>query len=128
VIPIDKPAKAVLDESSEQHTHARAISGYSIISKLVEADPRDYERFLAKPCANIALSIGTVSYERDDIQSLLHVFESSTFGYAAVESSLNSRVIGVILIKDLLPLYNQSIFNSDLVVSDIATSEVFNMG
>ena len=129
VLPIESPANQTMDQSTEQRSHARAISGYSIISRLVETDPKDYEGFLSAPCRRVALTIGTVSYERDDIQSLLHVFESSTFGYASVESSSSSRskMGGIILIRDLLPLFNEGILKSDLVVSDVATSQVFGM-
>jgi predicted transcriptional regulator len=124
VLPIKQ--SLIIADKSPKRDERRVISGYSVVSGLIQSSPKDYERFLSEPCVNEALTVGTVSFERDDIQSLLHTFESSTFGYALLESSIPGKS-GLILIRDLLPLFDQDVLSSSLTVKDVATRKVFSM-
>jgi hypothetical protein len=111
-------------DTSKEFRHARAISGYSIISKLLEGDRLS---MLEEPCENSSLTIGSVSLYGDDLVSLLHVFESTTFGYAAVEKLDKEGEPNLIFIKDLLGLYMTGHIASELTVNDVASSPIFSV-
>jgi CBS domain-containing protein len=102
---------------------ARGISGYSLVSGLAERK-NDIRKFFEEPCANIAVSLGSVSFEHDDLQSLLHTFEASSLGYALVTANTLYPRRQVIRLKDLLTLYSRGIFTSDLRIRDVASYPV----
>jgi CBS domain-containing protein len=101
----------------------RGISGYSIISHLVQDTKSELQRFVSEQCSNSALTLGTISYENDDVQSLLHIFEATSSGYAFLkESDSTAKIISM---ADLLSLYDKGIFSSELKVKDVASAPVF---
>ncbi|MDG6923107.1 MAG: CBS domain-containing protein [Nitrososphaerota archaeon] len=102
-----------------------AVSKYSILTSLSNTQPSHYEQFMDSSCTDSALLIGSAS-ENDDIVSLLHVFESSTLGYSAIESSLH-KMMSMISIIDVLELYEKRIFTSDLFIADVATTPIFGL-
>ena len=101
------------------------FSEYSIISKLLDKDPGQYGAFLRSPCLLYCLSGGTTG-RNSDLQSLLHVFESTTFGYAMVHDEIG-RIFTIVSVNDLLPLYGRGMLSSNLRVSDVISTPVFSM-
>ena len=120
---IEPPANMHLRE--EEHRRPLAVSKYSILSNLVSTEPAHYDRFMESSCTESALLIGSVS-ENDDIVSLLHVFESSTLGYSAIENSAH-KLIGIVSLVDMLHLYENKVFSSDLFIADVASSPIFGL-
>ncbi len=103
-----------------------AISGYSVISKLSDLAPQSYSGFLSSPCVSNALPIGEVTPD-DDLISLLHVFEASTFGFALIEDRVSREPGGIVSVADMLGLYQRGILSSDLSVRDVASSPLFSL-
>ena len=101
------------------------FSEYSIISKLLDKDPSEYGAFLRSPCLLYCLSGGTTGRD-SDLQSLLHVFETTTFGYAMIHDEIG-KIFTIISVNDLLPLYDEGVLTSNLKVNDVASTPVFSM-
>lgn len=99
------------------------ISGYSIISKLLESQPSNYARLLDSSCVDTALAVGTVSDE-SDLLSLLHVYESTTFGVALIHDS-DGEIVGKLSVKELCKLYQRDVLSADLVADEVASFPVF---
>jgi CBS domain-containing protein len=121
------PIVSAKDSTTKDTTRAKAISGYSLISKLTFESDR-LGSILEEPCENSALTVGVVSLLRDDLISLLQVFEATTFGYAAADTSQSNQDRGsLIFIYDLLDLYMTGRLSSDLSVGDVASSPIFSV-
>lgn len=116
---------AVGRSREEEHRRPLAVSKYSILSNLISTEPTHYDRFMDSSCTESALLIGSAS-ENDDVVSLLHVFESSTLGYSAIQDSVH-KVIGMISLVDVLRLYEKEVFSSDLFIADVASSPIFGL-
>jgi hypothetical protein len=112
------------DESSGRGT--LALSGYSILSKLSRVPSQGYEVALNTPCIDGALPVGEIT-EEDDIVSLLHVFDASSFGFALTENSKTRDYGGMVSLFDLLEMYSKDRLTSDLFVRDVASSPIFSM-
>lgn len=99
-----------------------AVLGYSCLSKLLETDPKDYGKFLEMPCEKAAIELATIDID-DEIESLLHVFNKTRFGFAWVESeSLGAFAT----LRDLLELYKKGIINTNMRTGEVA-SPVFSL-
>ena len=120
-----EPLAAGHSKETEERRRPLAVSKYSILSNLINTQPAHYERFMDSPCSESALLIGSAS-ENDDIVSLLHVFESSTLGYSAIQNS-ERKLIGMLSVVDVLQLYENRIFTSDLFIADVASSPIFGL-
>jgi predicted transcriptional regulator len=107
------------------HERPLVFSGYSVISKLLDTSPSDYAGFLKSPCLLYCLSSGTIGKD-SDLPSLLHVFESTTFGYSMVHDETN-HICSKVSVADLLPLYGEGLLSSDLAIDDVASAPVFSM-
>lgn len=121
---VESPATGHSKEAEERR-RPLAVSKYSILSNLINTQPSHYDRFMDSPCSESALLIGSAS-ENDDIVSLLHVFESSTLGYSAIVNA-EHKLIGLLSIVDVLQLYENNIFTSDLFIADVASSPIFGL-
>jgi CBS domain-containing protein len=111
--------------SDERQGGALMISGYSIVSKLLE-NPSKYAELLASKCVNFALTVGSIDDESDFL-SLLHVFETTTFGFAVLHPSGQNKISGTISVRDLLTLYQKEIVSSKLEVDDVKSSPVVEL-
>jgi len=101
------------------------FSGYSVISKLLETEPSEYGTFLKSPCLLYCLSGGTVSKE-SDLLSLLHVFESTMFGFALIHDKAN-KIFAKITVNDLLTLFQHGMLSSKLLVKDVESAPMFSI-
>lgn len=101
------------------------FSGYSIISRLLEKKPSEYGRFSQSPCLVYCLSAGTTGSD-SDLQSLFHVFESTTFGYALVHDECG-KIFTILSLNELLPLFHIGLLSTDLHVADVASKPTFSM-
>ncbi len=111
--------------SSERAENSpRGISGYSIVSRLVKSSGSNLDNFLTEQCSNSALTLGTVSFESDDLKSLLYMFEVTSFGYSIVSKKSDGNAVEVVSLMDFLPLYTQGMLASKLKVKDVASSPV----
>ena len=115
-----------IEDAHEGFSSSRPItfSGYSIISKLVELHSSSFRSFLAGSCVEGAMGVGTIG-DRSDIQSLCHVFESTTLGYALIHDEKRTSGGYIVSVRDLLKLYQKKLISSRLSVNDIASSPVF---
>jgi CBS domain-containing protein len=104
----------------------KGVSGYSIISRLAQGGESNLQRFASEPCLNSSLTLGTVSFENDDLKSLLYTFEVTSLGYAIVKTSADDG-FQILSIIDLLSLYGKGILSSDLTVKDVASSPVLTV-
>lgn len=118
-LPIEQPKNV-----SKEFRRAKAISGYTVISKLLEGDRLS---MLEEPCENNSLTVGSVTLAGDDLISLLHIFEATTFGYAVVEKPDKEKDPSLIFIRDLLDLYITGHIYSDLLVGDVTSSPIFSV-
>ena len=114
------------EEKISSSSRPLIFSGYSIISKLVELRPSRYRDFLDEPCVEGALAVGTIG-DKSDLQSLCHVFESTTLGYALVHDyeKKNSSNGSIVTVKDLLKMYQKKFISSRLSVNDVASAPMF---
>jgi hypothetical protein len=116
----------LLIESHHGSTEQRplVISGYSIISNMMQLKPHDYASFLKSPCIESSLLVGTIGADQD-ILSLFHVFQSTTFGFALIHRKQGETE--KISVRDLLKLYGLGMFSSNLRTVEIATSPIFEL-
>lgn len=102
------------------------ISGYSIISKLVQTSPLEYGRLFKLSCGDVMLQLPTVPVD-SSLESLIRAFSETGFGFAWLESETESSGGGFVRLIDLLQLYNRSIISTDLIIQDIASPEIFSL-
>lgn len=100
------------------------VSSYSCLSKLLETNTKEYSGFLDRSCENVSIELATVS-ATDRIEALLNTFASTGFGFACVEKE--SEVRGLVSLRDLLSLYQRSIFTTDLSVKDVASFPIHRL-
>jgi hypothetical protein len=103
----------------------RVVSGFSIISKIAQLPSSRLGAYLESPASESSLSIGSID-EREDLVSLLHVFETTTLGFAEVHRDNRSTEV-IIFVKNLLRLYDSNILSCDLVLNDVASSPLFSL-
>lgn len=107
------------------HERPLLVTGYSVISRLLESKPLQYATFLKSPCLLYCLSSGTISKD-SDLQSLLHVYEATTFGFAMVHDEIN-QIFAKVSIEDLLTLFSEGILSSDISIDQVASRPAFLM-
>jgi CBS domain-containing protein len=95
-----------------------AVFGYSTLSTLLETKPTYYGRFLEQPCESTALKLSIISATKS-VESLLQVFKTTKFGFAWVEGRFEMG--GFAALRDLLPLYDNSVLKTDLTVGEVAS-------
>lgn len=100
-------------------------SGYSIISKLLETKPLNYGELLASRCVDSALVAGSID-EGSDLVSLLHVFETTTFGFAMLHNDKQADP-DIISVRDLLTLYETKVLSTKLTLNDVKSAPVVSM-
>jgi hypothetical protein len=107
------------------HERPLLVTGYSVISRLLETKPGQFASFLKSPCLLYCLSGGTIGKD-SDLQSLLHVYEATTFGFAMVHDEIN-QIFSKISVVDLLALFSEGILSSDISIQQVASSPAFLM-
>ncbi|MCL5067238.1 MAG: CBS domain-containing protein [Thaumarchaeota archaeon] len=128
VLPIVKSAKDknTIGYLSRQPNTCLAFSGYSLIAKLLETDPKDHYKFLFQPCESASMVVHPISEGRANLSGLLDSFAKSRFGWAMVgRGSVDARA--VVTLADLMPLYGSGILLSDLAVEEVATRKIFSL-
>jgi len=100
----------------------QAVFGYSCLDELLRTDPDDYGKFLYSPCVKTAKELARIKAD-DNIESFLHVFKKSGFGYSWVESRTASGFASVL---DSLELYTKGFIDSDMTVGETA-SPIFSL-
>ena len=103
----------------------RAVSGYSSLSE-IHLNQGDITNLLAKPCENFSVIMKTIKAE-SDIKDLLRIISRTGFGCVCIERNSGKEVCGMVSLRDLLALYDRSIFFSELSVGDVASSPVFSL-
>jgi CBS domain-containing protein len=107
-------------------TRRFVVYGYSAILTLLRSDPKDYAMMLEQPCETVAVEPASISGE-DDLGSLLDLFLKRRFGFAYVEKARGTQIGGFVNLRDLVKLYESSIFKTDLLVGDVASYPVVSM-
>jgi hypothetical protein len=107
------------------HERPLLVTGYSVISRLLDTKPSQYSAFLKSPCLLYCLSSGTIGKD-SDLQSLLHVYEATTFGFAMVHDEIN-QIFSKISVDNLLALFSERILSSEISVEQVASSPAFFM-
>ncbi len=103
-----------------------AVSGYSFLSQVLSHSREEFGKFLESPCKSFAIRLSTVTAELD-LGRLLGTISRTGFGFVCVEErGLNERCSFVGL-RDLLGLYDRSIFSSDLSVEDVTSIPLFSL-
>ena len=103
-----------------------AISGQSSLSEVFANSPSNFAELLEKPCESFSIKLATITVE-DDLEKLLRIISRTGFGFACVEEKVGREICGLVSLRDLLALYNKSIFNSELSLGDIASFPVFSL-
>ena len=106
----------------EGREDAIALSGYSVLSKLLSLKPTDYYALLWRSCKTASQAAGYVSAD-ENVEALLSVFERSGFGFAVVRERDRCDLV---TLRDMVSLYAEGVFASDLTVKEIA-SPVFSV-
>src|ERR1700730_15742591 len=94
----------------------RAVFGYSCLNKLLETNSLNYGKFLELPCVKAAHELTRIKAD-DNIESLLHMFQKTEFGYTWVESE---TVWGFASLLDSLELYRNGLIDTDMTVGESA--------
>ena len=116
----------LIEGEAEAGKSRRGISGYSLISRLVENGRSNIQKFLSEPCINSSLILGEVS-DSDDLQSVLHTFETTSLGYVIVNGDSKLNQGSILSIRDLLRLYVDGFFSCELNVDQVASSPIFQI-
>src|SRR5208283_1486651 len=95
-----------------------AVFGYSTLSKLLETKPSEYGKFLEQPCETAALELSTIP-DTKSLESLLKIFKTTKFGFAWVEGKF--EVGGFASLRDLLILFENGMFSTDMSVGEVAS-------
>jgi len=104
----------------------RALSSYSIASKLSQTPPAQLGSYLDSPASESTITIGSIG-DQEDLISLFHVFEATMLGFAGVHGG-DSRKLRVLLsVKSLLGLYESEELSSNLTLDNVASSPVFSL-
>ncbi len=103
-----------------------AVSGQSSLSEVFENSPSNFAELLEKPCKSFSIKLATIAAE-DDVEKLLRIINRTGFGFACVEEKVGQEICGLVSLRDLLALYNKSIFSSELLVGDIASFPIFSL-
>jgi hypothetical protein len=99
-----------------------AVFGYSCLDDLLQTQPENYGSFLSSPCVKTAKELARIKAD-DDIESFLHVFLKTGFGFSWVESKTASGFASRI---DSLELYTQGLIDTEMRIGDIA-SPIFSL-
>jgi len=111
---------------SRNKENNKFASGYSCLSKLVQADPEEYVIFFRQSVEDVSLELPTIPAE-ENLESLLNVFSKTRFGFAWSEWKHNPKLGGFVSLRDLLSLYSKSVISTDLSIGDIASSNIFSL-
>jgi hypothetical protein len=99
-----------------------AIFGYACLDELLRTPPDDYAKFLYSPCVKTAKELAR-SRAEDNIESFLHVFQESGFGFSWVDSK---RASGFASVLDSLELFAKGLVDSVMTVGETA-SPIFSL-
>jgi CBS domain-containing protein len=92
------------------------------LDELLKTDSDEYEKFLYSPCVKAAKELARIKAD-DNIESFLHLFQKSGFGFSWVESKTASGFASVL---DSLELYANGLIESDMTVGETA-SPIFSL-
>jgi CBS domain-containing protein len=120
VLPIVQGLQPKVDEKTKIKMYA-TLAGYSVLEKILQTSPNDYQKLIWTHCNDIPLWIGSVNFE-DSLDDLLRVFESTGFGDAAVEGS--SRIPGLVTLSEILSLYKSNVIRSNLRLGEIGSKKI----
>lgn len=98
-----------------------ALGGASILNRVLNTEPKDYEKLIWTPCQEMPLWIGTVNYD-DSLEDLLNVFVKTRFGNAAVERNTSMRAL--VTLSEILGLYRTHKITSNLRAEDVGSEMV----
>jgi len=93
------------------------VSGYSILSNLVERKPSEYYSYLFQPCKGDAIGVGSVSVDQD-LRELLELFRNTRFGFACLE---DGGLFTQVNLLDVAQLYADGTIKTDMLVKDVAS-------
>lgn len=99
------------------------FSGYTVLVGLLQSDPEDYYRFLFEPCEKFTLSVHPLKPDVE-LTAVLEHFAKTRFGWALVQAP---RGYGLVALPDLIALYRDDVFETDLRVRDLATQNRFSL-
>lgn len=128
VLPIVKSArdKNTIGYLSKEPGTCLAFSGYSLIAKLLETNPKHHYKFLFQPCESASMVVRPISEGGANLVALLDSFAKSRFGWAMVgKGSVDAGA--VVTLADLMPLYGSGILLSDLAVEEVATPKILSL-
>jgi hypothetical protein len=101
------------------------VGGYSLLSRLMAIQPKEYRRFLELPCERASLDLARTKVN-DSLEGLLDIFSKTRFGFAWVES--HSGIDGgFVSLRDLLELHESGFFETELNVAEVASSPVMSL-
>ena len=111
---------------TEDGSTRRAVFGFSILPKLIELAPKNFEEYLGGPCERASEELAFFKTD-DDIETLLDGFKHSHLGVAIVAGKIGGRErTSLVTLADLLRLYKTKQFASDLLAGEVA-SPIFSM-
>lgn len=120
MLPVVQGLEPRMDPETKIKMYA-ALGGASILNKLLNTDPKDYEKFIWTPCQEMSLWIGTVNYD-DSLEDLLNVFVKTRFGSAAVERNTTMREL--VTLSEILKLYREHKITSKLRTEDVGSDMI----
>lgn len=113
-----------IEIGSNTHSTKYVVSSHSCLSKLLEVDTRECSRLLSQPCKKVCSELARVP-ANSQMETLLKTFYSTGFGFACIEKE--SELRGLVSLRDLLLLYQKSMFKTDLSVKDVASSPIYSL-
>ena len=122
VLPIVRSSDKMLNFVSNDSKHLIAFAGQTILSKLVERNPRDHYMFLFEPIESASLQVLPIPTD-EEITSLFRSFIRTKFGWSIIE---DSGTYAVVTLAELIPLYGKGILETSLCARDVA-SPVFSL-
>jgi hypothetical protein len=106
---------------TEDGTKRRAVFGFSILPKLIELTPKNFDAYLQGPCERASEDLGCFTMN-DDVETLLDEFKKRRLGVSLVCGEVRGEErTSLVTLVDLLRLYKTKHFTTDMSAVDVAS-------
>lgn len=115
-------AMILVDETRPMKIGPRVafVGGYSVLATLQRTKPELSYKELFAPSERSAIAVPPIAASRG-LSELLAVFQGSRFGFTAITKGEMFAMVGL---SDVLPLYEEGVLGTDLLVRDVASQPV----
>ncbi len=106
---------------SEDGSRRRAVFGFSILPKLMELTPKNFDAYLEGPCESASVDLDCFSMN-DEVETLLEGFKWRNLGVSLVCGKVgDEKRTSLVTLVDLLRLYKTKQLTTDMSANDVAS-------